>query len=189
MRAKLFKANITHILTKKKPNNKFQFGDSVDDSSGIEATIFDLPQGDAEGNLSLMRPEPQHEEDHWIVKGDYIVRVHRTPRRTLFTPPDAKDAPPIPMTDIDVVRVTTTDLENQDEKRIEDFWDGSSPEDHRSLSGWWLGETCFEKITTPVEHGHYMVSGRSTRKQTTTRPDNIWPEQWATMSNVQEATH
>ena len=107
-----------------------------------------------------MRPEPQHEEDHWVVKGDYLVRVHRTPRRTLFTPPEAEDAPPLPMSDIDVIRVTTTDLENQDEKRIEDFWDGSSPEDHRSLSGWWLGETRFEKITTPVEHGRYMVSGR-----------------------------
>ena len=62
--------NTTHTLTKQKAEQQVPVEDSVDNSSGIEPTIFDLPQDEAEGDLLLMHPEHQYEEDHWIVKGD-----------------------------------------------------------------------------------------------------------------------
>ena len=119
-------------LAKEKAEQNIPIGEPVE-SSGIEPTIFDLPLDNAEGDLSLSTPESPNEQDRWVVKGDYLIRIHKTPRKILFVPSEAKDPPPIPVSEIDVVRVTTTDLENHDEKRIEYFWDGSSPEDHRQL--------------------------------------------------------
>ena len=89
------------------------------------------------------------EPDSLEFRGDYVVRVHRNPRIHLFIPTDSIDLPPVPLDRIDVIRVTSTDLETVDEIVVEDSWAGSSSDDHRRLSARWVGETLFE--ITPEE--------------------------------------
>ena len=111
-----------------------------------------------------------------------LVRVHRTPRLKLFIPDEvSEDPPPIPVDDIDVCRVTKTNSEMQNEKRIDDVWFG--PDKDRSLSGLWTGETIFDPIPPPCEPGYMWCSGRKTRIQQTQRPPNVRREVWEVMSS------
>ena len=107
-------------MAKEQAEQHVPIGNPTDDA-GIEPTIHDLPLDSAGGDPTRSEAGSS-KDDHWIMRGDYVVRVHTTPRRALFTPFETKDAPPIPVSEIDVVRRTTTNLENADEKCIEDFW-------------------------------------------------------------------
>ena len=98
----------------------------------------------------------------------------------MFAPDRCPDPPPIPLEHIDVMRYSKTDLENQDEKAIDDVWDGSDS-DERMLSDWWVGETSFKRYSKAPK-GYLIIGGRKTRIQKTTRPDTIWPEVWDAMS-------
>ena len=101
----------------------------------------------------------------------------------MFAPDRCHDPPPIPLEHIDVTRTTKTNLENQDEKAIEDVWDGSDA-DVRQLSDWWVGETVFHRYFREPK-GYRVVQGRLTRIQNTTRPPSIWPEVSNAMSRKQ----
>ena len=101
----------------------------------------------------------------------------------MFAPDWCPDPPPIPLNHIDVTRITKTDLENQDEKSIEDVWDGGIG-DVRKLREWWVGETVFHRFLREPK-GYRVVQGRLTRIQKTTRPPSIWPEVWNAMSRKQ----
>ena len=47
------------------------------------------------------------DQDCWRIEGDYLVRVHRLPRTTLFSPLDLPDdPPPIDAKNIEVLRTT-----------------------------------------------------------------------------------
>ena len=80
---------------------------------------------------------------------------------------------------IDVSRITHTNLDVKQEKRIDDNWkiDGS-----RDLLDSWTGVTQFTLLEEKSPDG-YMWSGggRFTRKQLTSRPDHLWPELWKSM--------
>ncbi len=54
--------------------------------------------------------------------------------------------------------------------------------DTRELSDVWKGETQFEVIRKDVPDGFTSVGGRLIRKQTTSRPGDIWPEVYEAMS-------
>ena len=101
----------------------------------------------------------------------------------MFAPDRCDDFPPIPLTHIDVTRRTTTNLENVDEKNVDDLWDGSV-NDVRDLSETWTGETLFYKFFKEPP-GCRVIHGRVTRIQKTTRPPSIWPEVWKAMSRKQ----
>ena len=76
---------------------------------------------------------------------------------------------------IDVTRTTHTNLDVEQERRIDDCWniDGS-----RDLSASWTGFTQFTLLEEKPPDG-YMWSGWGlTRKQLTSRPDHLWPELW-----------
>ena len=84
----------------------------------------------------------------------------------------------IPLKYIDVFRITHTNLDVKQEKRIDDCWniDGS-----RDLSDPWTGFTQITPLQEKPPDG-YMWSGRRlTRKQLTSRPDHLWPELWKSM--------
>ena len=81
----------------------------------------------------------------------------------MFAPDRCPDAPPIPLKHIDATRYTKTNLDNQDEKTIEDVWDGSDA-DVRQLSDWWVGETVLDRYFKEPD-GYRMVQGRMTRIQ------------------------
>ena len=60
------------------------------------------------------------EEDSWEFNGSALIRHHRRPRREMFSPEKCDFAPPVPIHQIDVIRVTLTSLDTLDEKRIDD---------------------------------------------------------------------
>ena len=77
-------------------------------------------------------------DDYWDLRPLTLVRVHNRRRMAMFAPDRCHDPPPVPLNHIDVTRITKTDLENHDEKSIEDVWGGTSS-DVRKLSGQWRG--------------------------------------------------
>lgn len=84
-------------------------------------------------------------KDHWIDRPDVAIRFHRVPRRQLCVPNvNTDDAPPVPITAIEVTCRARTNSENADEKEIDDIWCGGGNDTQR-LSDFWAGETVFDK--------------------------------------------
>ena len=79
---------------------------------------------------------------------------------------------------IDVSRTTHTNLDVNQEKRIDDNWniDGS-----RDLSDPWTGFTQFTLLEEKPPDGYMWSGWRLTRKQFTSRPNHPWPELWKLM--------
>ena len=67
---------------------------------------------------------------------------------------------------------------------MEDIWTDVGP---KELSASWRGKTVLTILRPPTPPGYKWVAGRCTKVQETTRPDNIWPEVWNTMSKKQKA--
>ena len=105
--------------------------------------------------------------DFWSMLGNFICRHHVEPRVKLHSP--RKESFPFLLKFIDVSRTTHTNLDVKLEKRIDDCWniDGS-----RDLSDPWTGF-----IPTDM----CGPGGRWTRKQLTSRSDNLWPKLWKSM--------
>jgi len=83
---------------------------------------------------------------------------------------------------IDIMRTTETDLDEKSLNRIEDFW----VTDEKELPDSWTGRTTFELLRPLPPVGYSYVEGRLTKTQETTRPGNVSPEIWRTMSKKQK---
>ena len=107
----------------------------------------------------------------WFISGNFIYRHHVEPKVKLYSP--REESFPIPLKYIDVTRTTHTNLDVQQEERIDDFWniDGS-----RDVSDPWTGFTQFTLLEERPPDGYMWSWVRSTRKQVTSRPDHFWPE-------------
>ena len=88
---------------------------------------------------------------------------------------------PIPLEYIDILRATKTNLDDESEARIDDYWYDQA-DANRDLSGMWTGHTVFQLLRPRPPSGHEWVEGRLTRIQETTRPGNVWVEHWTMMS-------
>ena len=105
-----------------------------------------------------------------------MIITHNKPRTKLFQPTDANC--PIPIKYIDIIRTTETDLKEKALSKIEDFWVTAEKE----LPDSWIGKTTFELLRPLPPVGYSCIEGRLTKTQETTRPGNIWPEIWRSMS-------
>ena len=87
------------------------------------------------------------------MSGSFICRHHEEPRVQLYSP--REESFPIPPKYIDVSRTTHTNLDVEQEKRIDDYWniDGS-----RDLSDLGTGFTQFTLLEEKFPDG-YMQSG------------------------------
>ena len=100
------------------------------------------------GESKLSPPPPQDSlldageaiNDFWSMSGNFINRHHVEPRVKLYSP--REESFPIPLKCIDVSRTTHTNLDVEQERRIDDYWniDGA-----RDLSDSW---TVFTQFTT-----------------------------------------
>ena len=88
---------------------------------------------------------------------------------------------PIPLKYIDVTRATDTTLDVMPEKNIEDYW---KVDGERDLSDAWTSFTRFIVLNERPLDGFSWSGWRLTRKQTTSRPDNVWPDMWKHMSDA-----
>ena len=133
--------------------------------------------GESEGSL----PPPQDSfpdageaiNDFWSMSGNFIYRHHVEPRVKLYSP--REESFPIPLKYIDFSRTTHTNLDVEQERRIDDYWsvDGS-----RDLSDSWTGFTQFTLLEEKPPNGFMWSGGRLTRKQLTSRPDYPRPDLW-----------
>ena len=80
-------------------------------------------------------------QDGWSIVGQWLVREHHVPRRTLFTPNCVKSCP-VPMEKILSTRRTEIHYSKHLEDTIEDSWTNPMKA-HRDLGQSWTGQTCF----------------------------------------------
>ena len=86
---------------------------------------------------------------------------------------------PIPLTYIDLIRVTQTDV--LQESRVDDHW---NVDVDRGLSDSWSGFTKFTIVNEKPPKGRTWSGERLTKNQATARPDYLWPEMWSCMSKA-----
>ena len=88
---------------------------------------------------------------------------------------------PISLKYFDVTRTTHTSQDALLEKHIEDYWDVDG---EKELSDAWTGFTRFILLTKRPPEGYTWCRGRLTRKQSTSRPDSVWPDMWKHVSDA-----
>ena len=123
--------------------------------------------GEPEGSI----PPPQDSfldaseamNDFWSMSGNFTYRHHVEPRLKLCSP--RQESFPIPLKYIDVSRITHTNLDVKQEKRIDDYWniDGS-----RDLSDLWTGFTQFTLLEEKPPDG-YIHTALSNNNRTAPR--------------------
>ena len=80
---------------------------------------------------------------------------------------------PIPMTYIDITRTTHTSLDVLSEKQIDDYRNVDEKENHQMHGQ--VSQDSFYRMKRPPD-GYTWSGERLTRKQATSRPDNVWPD-------------
>ena len=123
---------------------------------------------------NLGRESQQHSSEEKR-KLDIQIQNHVAPRTKLYVPIDVFT---ILLDDIDVQRQTKTSIIVLHEGMIDDHW---NMEGDKSLSEPWIGVTQFA-LPNKKTVGKMWVQGRLTKTQVTTRPENIWPKGWSSMS-------
>ena len=98
------------------------------------------------------------------------------PRVKLYMP---KEEPfPLPTKYIDVTRTTHTSFDVLMEKHIEDYWNVNG---EREVSETWTGFTRFVLRKEGPPEGYTWSGERLTRKETTSRLDDVLPDMWKFM--------
>ena len=87
---------------------------------------------------------PQH--DYWETKQTSVVRIHRHPRRTLFTPTGMSSCP-LPIPNLGSKRTTTMQFQKGNTMVKKDDW-RATPTPHLAFSALWTGQTEFANSDT-----------------------------------------
>ena len=112
------------------------------------------------------------------ITGDFICRHHVEPRVKLYMPKEESFS--IPFKYIDITRTTHTSLDVLLEKQ-NDYW---NVDGERKISDAWTGFTRFILLNERPLDGYTWSGKRLMRKQTTSRPVNVWPDMWKHMSDA-----
>ena len=141
-------------------------------------------QDNLEGSSSTSRQDSslydgEAKSDLWSISGDFVYCQYLEPRVKLYVLREASF--PIPLKYIDVTRATKTSLDVMLETNIDDYW---NVDGDRDLSDTWTDFTRFTILDEKPTDGKTWSGERLTRKQTTSRPDTLWPEMWKDMSET-----
>ena len=144
--------------------------------TGTHRKERDNLSGESQGDRKEFQSEEtkndaETQKDFWSIQGDFIYRHHIEPRVQFYVP--KKEPFPIPLKYIDVIRSTHTDLDEAQEKRIDDHW---NVDGNRNLSDSWTVFTRFTSLNETPPKGFLLSGWRLTKIQTTSRPDHIWPD-------------
>ena len=101
-------------------------------------------------------------------------------RRCHSSPSSIEGSFPMPLKYIDVTRNTLTSMDVL-LGNVDDYWNADG---ERELSGAWTGFTRFIVLTERPPDGYTWSRWRLMRKQTTSRPDNVWPDMWKHVSDA-----
>ena len=137
---------------------------------------FQEQTSEEEGYVRDPDPDVEARHDFWSIVGDYMNRNHVARRTELYV---LKDDFPIPLNHIGVRRQRKSSLDLFPDATIDDYWnmDGDT-----SLSEPWIGVTRIAPLNKNPREGYMWVQGRMTKKQVSTRPGNIRPEEWSNTS-------
>ena len=124
------------------------------------------------------RDDEEAKNDFWTITGEFIYRHHVVPRVKLYVP--REETFPIPMKYMDVTRTTYTSLHVMLENRLK--ISGTWME--KELSDAWTGFTRFVLPKGRPSEGKTWSGERLTRKQKTSRLDDVWPDVWTIMSDA-----
>lgn len=86
------------------------------------------------------------QQDFWEVKQNSVVRVHRQPRRTLFTPQGMSSCP-LPIPNLGSKRTTTMNFQKGNPMVKKDDW-RTTPTPHLAFPALWTGQTEFANSDT-----------------------------------------
>ena len=141
-------------------------------------------QGESDGSSSTLRQDSswydgEAKSDFWSISGDFIYRHHVEPRVKLYVP--TEESFPVPLKYNVVTRTTDTTLDVMSEKHIDDYWNVHG---NRELSDAWTGSARFIVLNEKPLGGYTWSGERQTRKQMTSRPDNVWPDIWKHMCDA-----
>ena len=137
-------------------------------------------QGAPEGcQPTEAKDDAEARRDFWSIQCDFIYRHHIEPRVQLYVPKEESFL--IPLKHIEVTRATFSNLDVLQEKRIDDYWNVDA---HRNLSDSLKGITKFTLLKAKSLKGKIWSGERPTKIQTTTRPENLWPEVWSKMGKA-----
>ena len=112
-----------------------------------------------------------------------FYRHHVVHRVTLYVPREKTF--PIPMKYIDVTRIIKASLDVMLEKKIENYW---NVDGEKELSDAWTGLTRFVLLKKRPPERYTWSGERLTKKQKTSRPDDVWPDMWKFMSDAAKKT-
>ena len=100
------------------------------------------------------------ENDHWVIDGKWLTRVHNEPRDRLFAPSNVADCP-VPLEQLKTERMSQIQTSNNPAWQYHDHW-WNNPEAHQSLLVVWTGYTRFEideeKCPKPPTNSEYANS-------------------------------
>ena len=156
-------------LIRDRPDREEEQGHLLRESDGSSST----PRQDSSWY------DDEAKSDFWSISGDFVYRHHVEPLVKLYMPKE--ESFPIPVKYIDVTRTTYTSLDVLLVKQIDDDW---NVDGERELSDAWTGFTRFILLNERSPDGYAWSRKRLMRKQTTSRPDNVWPDMWKHLSDA-----
>ena len=112
------------ISEKKKAKSEKRKAKLEDKNFRAQMTDFDdLVGGDLSEVSTADDDELKFLPDKWILNRDVLMRVHTTPRKTLFAlNGDPNDPCPLPLAYLDIMRRTDTSQSSRAESVINDYW-------------------------------------------------------------------
>ena len=113
--------------------------------------------------------EPRN--DLWSISGKYITVITLNQESNFYVP--REESFPNQLRSFDVTSASSATLDVLLERRIHDYW---NIEGDRDLSDAWTGFTRFTISDEKPPEGYTWSGERLTKKQTTSRPDHLWPE-------------
>ena len=118
--------------------------------------------------------------DYWKLDGDYAIRVHKRPRKALFTPHN--NGCPIPEEQLDDWRLTIINRQGQEQEQLQENTKQLSKQElQRRLEGDdWAGETRFRRKVTST---HYKDNTTTTKLSTTTYNRDTYDKTKTTTTN------
>ena len=154
--------------------------------------IMDIPdrgeeqgtlQGESDGSTSTPFQDSSWydgdaKNNFWSITGDFICRHHVEPQVKLYMP--REESFPIPLKYSDVTRTTHIRHQKNCWKNNDEYLDVDEKENFQ-MHG--MASQDFLLSERPLD-GYTWSGERVTRKQTTSRPDNVWPDMWNHMSDA-----
>ena len=161
-----------HIITTPDGQEKFQ----IVQQQGINFSVIAPTSTTATGSRPIMGGNT----DIWIVRGNYVIRVHKRLRRAKFTPENTQC--PVPTEQLDEWRQTTVRRPGQEDMIYTDNYPSVEPKFYRELipGEHWKGETTFRLKTTATGQQLRSTSTTSAGQQTS----NATPRTRATMKRA-----